>query len=75
MFYRISGKDTIKIDLLSSFVVTLSGDGSEAIISSEQTPNGFDILEAYSNRTDVDTLIQTDFWKQPCINCQPFQNK
>lgn len=69
MYYRISGKYTTQLDLTKCFVASISRDGSEIIVSANESPNDIEILETIQNNEDFNTLTQQDFWKQPCSNC------
>ena len=69
MFYKILGADITNINLTDSFVIGISNDGSQVMISSITEPTNIEILDSFDNNDTVTALLNTDFWKQPCINC------
>ena len=68
MIYEISGRDIIKLDLTNSHMITLSFDGSSALIFSAVEITNINILSTI-NENELEILLQQPFWKQPCINC------
>ena len=68
MIYEINGSDIVKMDHTNSFVITLSADGTLALISSQISPNNITILQTI-DESSINELLTTPFWKQPCINC------
>lgn len=64
MVYKILGKDVININHNSSYIIAISATGEFALLYSTETLEREQIDDA-----DVNALLQTPEWKQPCINC------
>jgi hypothetical protein len=64
MVYKILGKDITSMNLATSYVIAISATGEYALINSTENLD-HEIVQD----NEVDMLLQTPEWKQPCVNC------
>ena len=73
MIYEIANKDLYTAIQRGATMVCLSGDGTCALVSGATLLTGIDIIsqfdETVPNSTELSTLLDLPFWRQPCKDC------
>lgn len=68
MAYKIYGADIPKVDITSGYVISLSSNGTYALINSSNLPQNIEIIEIVDD-SSINSLLELPEWKQPCLNC------
>lgn len=64
MVYKILYKDITGISQQSTHIIAISANGEFALINSSN-----ELSEEVIDEASINTIMNSEEWKQPCINC------